>query len=288
MGRTAIMTDSNSGIRQAQAKELGVCVLPMPILLDGEQFFEEISISQEMFYERLAEGCNVSTSQPSVGDVLDIWDELLKEYDEVVHIPMSSGLSAAYGTAEMLAQDYNGRVQVVNNQQISVTQRNSVMDALEMAKQGWSALHIKERLEETKFDSEIYIMVDTLKYLQKGGRLTPAAAAIGAILQIKPVLQIQGEKLDAFAKAYGTKQAKKLIIEAIKRDFATRFVEVDNSKDMRLFIAYSHNLEAAQEFKEEVRATFAGFELDLQPLPLSVASHIGPGALALACSRRII
>lgn len=203
MSRVAIATDSNSGITQAKARELGISVLPMPFYIDGDLFFEDITLTQEQFYEKLQSDCAISTSQPAPGDVTDLWDRLLTEYDEVVYIPMSSGLSNSCETAQMLAEDYKGKVYVVNNQRISVTQKRSVLDAIEMAEQGKSGAEIQRILEEMKLESSIYITVDTLTYLKRGGRVTPAAAAIGTILNIKPVLQIQGEKLDSFAKAIG-------------------------------------------------------------------------------------
>lgn len=223
MGKVAIVTDSNSGITQEQAKEYGVNVLPMPFFINGETFFEDIDLSQEEFYERLEGNADISTSMPAVGSVTELWDKLLEGYDGIVHIPMSSGLSSSCETAIMLAQDYDGKVQVVNNQRISVTQKQSVLDAAELARRGKGAQEIKDYLEQTKFDSSIYIMVDTLAYLKKGGRITPAAAALGTLLKLKPVLQIQGEKLDAFAKARTVKQAKNIMVEAVKNDFEKRF-----------------------------------------------------------------
>ena len=223
MSKVAIVSDSNSGITQLQAEELGITILPMPFFVGDKTLYEDIDLSQKEFYQMLSENANISTSMPLVGNVTDTWDALLKEYDEIVHIPMSSGLSGSCETALMLAQDYEGKVQVVNNQRISVTQRQSVLDAMALAEQGHSAAEIKEILERDKFESSIYIMVDTLYYLKKGGRITPAAAALGTLLKLKPVLQIQGEKLDAFAKARTVKQAKNLMIEAMKHDFAERF-----------------------------------------------------------------
>ena len=201
MSKVAIVTDSNSGITQACAKELGISVLPMPFYINGRLYYEDIDLTQEQFYKALGEDAEISTSQPSPGDVTDLWDGLLKEYDEVVHIPMSSGLSSSCQTAIMLADDYDGKVQVVNNQRISVTQRQSVLDAMAMAEKGYTAKQIKDKLEETKFESSIYITLSTLYYLKKGGRITPAAAALGTLLKLKPVLQIHGEKLDAFSNA---------------------------------------------------------------------------------------
>ena len=286
MSKVIIMTDSNSGITQTQAKEMGVVVLPMPFYINEEMFYEDIDLSQEQFYEKLQAGGDIKTSMPLVGDVTDKWDELLKEYDEVVYIPMSSGLSSSCETAYMLSQDYDGKVEVVNNQRISVTMRQSVIDAKNLAEAGKSAKEIKDILEAAKFDSSIYIMVDTLTYLKKGGRITPAAAALGTLLKLKPVLQIQGEKLDAFAKARTVKQAKNIMIEVMKSDFEKRFDSADG-RNINLEMAYTHDLEAALAFKEEVQAAFPENEIVLNPLSLSVSCHIGPGALAIACSKKI-
>ena len=286
MSKVIIMTDSNSGITQTQAKEMGVVVLPMPFYINEEMFYEDIDLSQEQFYEKLQAGGDIKTSMPLVGDVTDKWDELLKEYDEVVYIPMSSGLSSSCETAYMLSQDYDGKVEVVNNQRISVTMRQSVIDAKNLAEAGKSAKEIKDILEATKFDSSIYIMVDTLTYLKKGGRITPAAAALGTLLKLKPVLQIQGEKLDAFAKARTVKQAKNIMIEAMKSDFEKRFDSADG-RNINLEMAYTHDIDAALAFKEEVQAAFPENEIVLNPLSLSVSCHIGPGALAIACSKKI-
>ena len=286
MSKVIIMTDSNSGITQTQAKKMGVVVLPMPFYINEEMFYEDIDLSQEQFYEKLQAGGDIKTSMPLVGDVTDKWDELLKEYDEVVYIPMSSGLSSSCETAYMLSQDYDGKVEVVNNQRISVTMRQSVIDAKNLAEAGKSAKEIKDILEAAKFDSSIYIVVDTLTYLKKGGRITPAAAALGTLLKLKPVLQIQGEKLDAFAKARTVKQAKNIMIEAMKSDFEKRFDSADG-RNINLEMAYTHDLEAALAFKEEVQAAFPENEIVLNPLSLSVSCHIGPGALAIACSKKI-
>lgn len=286
MSRVVVVTDSNSGITQAEAKELDVVVMPMPFYINEEMFYEDIDLTQEQFYAKLAEGGDIKTSMPLVGDVTDKWDELLKEYDEIVYIPMSSGLSSSCETAYMLSQDYDGKVQVVNNQRISVTMRQSVLDAKAMADSGKTAGEIKDILEDEKFNSSIYIMVDTLSYLKKGGRITPAAAALGALLKLKPVLQIQGEKLDAFAKARTIKQAKNIMIEAMKSDFQKRFDSPDGTK-MNLEIAYTFDKEAAEAFKAEVQEAFPNNEIVMNPLSLSVSCHIGPGALAIACSKKI-
>ncbi len=287
MSKIAIITDSNSGITQKQAEEYGVIVVPMPFYIDEETYYEEINLSQEEFYQKLIGDATISTSMPLVGDVTDLWDKTLEEYDEIVYIPMSSGLSSACETAMMLAQDYDGKVQVVNNQRISVTQRRSVLDACALAKQGKSAEEIKKILDEEGKESSIYIMLDTLTYLKKGGRITPAAAALGSVLRLKPVLQIQGEKLDAFAKARTVKQAKNIMIDAIKKDFEERFGDAEG-KNMYLDMAYTYDLEAAEEFKREVQEVFPNHEIILNPLSLSVSCHIGPGAMALAISHKIV
>lgn len=286
MSKIAIVSDSNSGITQAQAKELGITILPMPFFVKEKTLYEDIDLTQDEFYQMLSEDTDISTSMPLVGNVTDTWDELLKTYDEIVHIPMSSGLSGSCETAMMLAQDYEDKVHVVNNQRISVTQRQSVLDAMALAEQGKSAAQIKEILERDKFESSIYIMVDTLYYLKKGGRITPAAATLGTLLKLKPVLQIQGEKLDAFAKARTVKQAKNLMIDAMKNDFANRFHD-PNGEHMYLEIAYTHNREEAEAFKKEVQEAFPGMEIQMDPLSLSISCHIGPGALAVACSRKL-
>lgn len=286
MSKVAVLTDSNSGLTNKQAEEIGAYVLPMPFMVDGEEFFEGISLTQEKFYQLLASGeADVSTSQPSMESVLVKWDELLKDYDEIVYIPMSSGLSSSYSTAKMLSEDYEN-VEVVNNQRISVTQRNSVIDAVQLANKGYSAKNIREYLEKVKFDSSIYIMLDTLKYLKKGGRITPAAAALGTILRIKPVLQIQGEKLDQFAKARTVTQAKTLMIDAVSKDIESRFG--GNADNVNVSIAHTNNIAAAEEFCEEVKKVFPNHNIYIDHLSLSISCHIGPGALALACSKKIL
>lgn len=286
MSKVAIMTDSNSGITQAEGKKLGITVLPMPFYIDNEMYYEDIDLTQEEFYERLKSDCEIKTSMPLVGDVTDKWDELLKEYDEVLYIPMSSGLSSSCETAMMLSQDYDGKVCVVNNQRISVTMRQSVLDAIELREKGKTAAEIQEILEEKKFESSIYIMLDTLYYLKKGGRITPAAAALGTILKLKPVLQIQGEKLDAFAKARTAKQGKSIMIDTVKKDFSEKYNDPEG-KNMHIEVAYSYDIEAAQKFKEELQAEFPDHDIVMNPLSLSVSCHIGPGAIAVAYSKRI-
>ena len=287
MGKIAIVTDSNSGITQKEGKELGISVIPMPFYINEELYFEDITLTQDEFYQKLNEDEDIKTSQPAPGDVLDLWEKLLEDHDEIVHIAMSSGLSSSCATAAMLADDYDGKVQVVDNQRISVTQRQSVLDAAKLAEEGKSAKEIKDILEADKLDSGIYIMVDTLKYLKKGGRVTAAGAAIGTVLGIKPVLQIHGEKLDAFAKTRGVKQAKKKMIAAVRRELEARFQDGDCGKHAYLQSAYTKDEEAALKWKEELMAEFPGMEFQQDPLSLSVACHIGAGALAVAWTHKI-
>lgn len=287
MSGIAVITDSNSGINFEDAKELGIKVLPMPFLIDGKTYFEEISLSQEEFFEKLENDVDISTSQPSPESVMKIWDEALEEADEVVYIPMSSGLSSSCHTALMLADDYDGKVQVVDNQRISVTQRQSVLDAMELAKRGLTAVQIKEKLEKVKFESSIYIMLDTLKYLKKGGRITPAAAAFGSALRLKPVLTIQGEKLDAYTIAKTKKQGVKKMLAAIEDDINKRFGGTDHMENIHMEIAHTKNPEAAEDLKQQIIEKFGVTEVDLYPLSLSIACHIGPGSIAVACSKVI-
>ena len=283
MKSIAIVTDSNCGMSPTQVKDLGIYMLPMPFFIDDKEYLEDIDMNQSEFFQHLEQnpGCRVSTSQPTPESVTTLWDKLLKDYDEIVHIPMSSGLSSSMQTARMLAEDYDGRVRVVNNQRISGTLRYSAIEAIQQAKNGLSADEIGTWLEKTRFDSSIYITVATLKYLKQGGRITPAAAALGTMLRLKQVLQIQGEKLDAFSKARTMTQAKSTMTKAIKDDIADRFGEKIN-----LDVIHSHNLEAAEEFRKEVLTTFPNIgEVNIFPLSLSVSCHIGPGSLALTCSK---
>ena len=287
MRKIAIVTDSNSGITQDEGRKLGISVLPMPFYINEVMYLEGVTLSQEEFYERLKKDEPISTSQPNPGEVCGLWDTLLKEYNEIVHIPMSSGLSASCETAMGLARDYHGKVQVVDNQRISVTQKQSVMDALTLVQAGKSAAEIREILEAERRESSIYITLETLKYLKKGGRITPAAAAIGTVLNLKPVLQIQGDKLDAYSKVRGKKQAKRVMLKAMKEDFDSRFAEYAKRGEMCLEMAYTGNQEEAEEFKKEVQEMFPDYEIQMDPLSLSVACHIGHGALAVACSKKV-
>ncbi len=284
--KIAVVTDSNSGITQTEALERGIRVLPMPFMINEEPFYEDITLTQTEFYEKLESGADVVTSQPSPESVMKLWDEILKEHDEIVYIPMSSGLSGSCQSAIMLSEDYDGRVQVVNNQRISVTQRQSALDAKLLAERGMDAAQIKDFLEKDKYNSSIYIMLDTLYYLKKGGRITPAAAAIGTMLKLKPVLTIQGDKLDAFAKARTSNQGKSIMINAIRNDMENRFggAKADN---IWLEVAYTKNEDTMRQFVAELEKEFPGFDIVANPLSLSVACHIGPGALAVACCTKI-
>ncbi len=285
--KVAILTDSNSGITQKQGEEAGIYVIPMPFMMDDETYYEDISLTQEEFFQKLEGGVDISTSQPSPADIMDLWNKLLEEYDEVVHIPMSSGLSSSCQTALMLAEDYEGKVFVVNNQRISVTLRQSVLEAKKMADAGMTGSDIRKKLEDTKLDSSIYITLDTLEYLKKGGRITPAAALLGSFLRIKPVLTIQGEKLDAFAKARTMKQAKSLMVNAVKKDMEERFGDPEGIHTS-IAVAHSQNEEAALEFKRELEELFPKTgEIYVDHLSLSVSCHIGPGALAIACTKNL-
>ena len=285
MGNVAIVTDSNSGISQAEGKELGIYVIPMPFLVDGKLYFEDVDMNKEQFYHFLENDADLSTSQPSPGDVMDLWDKLLKEYDEIVHIPMSSGLSASCSTAMGLARDYDGKVQVVDNQRISVTMQQSVMDAKHLVAAGKSATQIKEILEKEALESSIYLMVDTLKYLKKGGRITPSAALLGSALNLKPILQIRGDKLDAYKKVRGVKAAKKNMLEAMKKDVEGRFSDYVTKGQLKLHVAYTTDEETARQWKEEVQSVFPNIAISrMDPLSFSVTCHTGPGVLAIAAS----
>ena len=286
--KIAVVTDSNSGITQAQAKEMGVTVLPMPFMIDGETYYEDITLTREQFYQRLQDNADIATSQPTPDSILKMWDGLLKEYDQIIHIPMSSGLSGSCSTAMVLAgeDEYEGKVFVVDNRRISVTQYQSVKDAQMLAAMGMDGAQIKKRLEETAADSVIFITVDTLKYLKKGGRITPAAAALGTLLKIKPVLIILGEKLDSFAKARTMKQAKTMMMNAIQKELDERLHDSE-CRNCHLAIAHTDNEEAALEFKKEVEERFPNADVYMAPLSLSIACHIGPGSLAVTATRKM-
>ena len=287
MAKTAIATDSNSGITPSRAKKLGVHVLPMSFYINDQKYYEGVDLSQKDFYQLIADAkTTVGTSQPSLTELSDFWKKLLREYDEVVYIPMSSGLSSSCTTAMMLAKDFGGRVYVVDNQRISVTQYQSVADAALMAKGGMSARRIKKRLEADKLESSIYIMVNNLNYLKRGGRITSAGALIANVMNLKPVLQIQGEKLDAYAKCRGIKAAKAKMLDAMHEDFDTRFRSYVENGEMSLMYSYSDMPEdEVERWKKEIEASFPHFKLRAEPLSLSIGCHIGPGSLAIACAK---
>ena len=286
MGKVAIITDSNSGITQEMGAKLGVYVIPMPFYINGEEFFEDITLTKEEFYQRIGEeGVEITTSMPSPGEVVALWEELLEQYDEVVYIPMSSGLSSSCATAISMAEEYDNRVQVVDNQRISVILEQSVLDAINLRKEGKSALEIREILEKEKLEASIYITVDTLKYLKKGGRVTAAGAAIGTVLNVKPVLTIQGDKLDSYAKVRGWKMAKRTMLEAMEKDIMERFAKYEGKMTMQ--IAYTCDEAEVKEWEQEVSSYFPQFDVLVRPLSLSIACHIGPGAMAIACAKRV-
>lgn len=288
MNKVAVITDSNSGIRQSEGDVLGIKILPMPFTINKETYYEDINLTQDEFFDKLMQGAEVFTSQPAAGDVCALWDEVLKEYDEIVHIPMSSGLSGSCQTAIMLANEYNGRVQVVDSQRVSVTQKWDVYDAIALIKEGKSAKEIKDILEANKLNASIYITVNTLEYLRKGGRVTPAVAVLGGMLKIKPILQIQGEKLDTFSKTRTMSKATKIMIDAIADDLKTRISPETGDKGAHICIAYSYDKEAALELKKELALIYPDNEIICDPLSLSVACHIGPHALAIAVCKKII
>ncbi len=286
MKKIAVVTDTNSGISQEEADRIGCVLIPMPFIIDGEEYFEGVNLTQEKFYEIQASGRRITTSQPNINNIVELWKELLKKYDEIVHIPMSSGLSQSCETATSFAKEFNGKVQVVNNRRVSISMRSSVVDALNMAKEGKDAKEIKQYLEETAADSSIYLLVDTLKYLKQGGRVTPAAAAIGTLLGIKPVLQIQGGKLDKLAKVRNVKSAKETMINALKNDLEGRFAHLVQNDAMRISVAHTCNENAAKEFAEELKREFPKIQFDFcDALALSIATHTGPNVLACGCYR---
>lgn len=288
--KVAIMTDSNSGITQKEANELGIFVLPMPFTINGQEFEEDINLTQDEFYDKLMTGAEVFTSQPAAGEVTKFFDNILKEYDQIVHIPMSSGLSGSCQTALMLAQEdeYKEKVYVVDSQRISVTQKWDVLDALALSKQGKDAKEIHDILMDNKLNASIYITVNTLKYLKKGGRITPAAAALGGLLKIKPILTIQGEKLDSFQKTRTMAKASKIMIDAITKDIKERIDDSEDMSNTHIMIAYTYDKDQALEFKKQVEEIFPNHEVICDPLSLSVACHIGPHSLAIAACKKII
>lgn len=279
--RVAVATDSNSGITQAQGARHGIGVIPMPFLIDGKEYFEDVSITREEFFRKLEEGADVQTSQPSPEAVTSLWDELLKEHEGVVYIPMSGGLSGSVQTALTLAEDYGGRVQVVDNHRISATQKQSVLEALRLAEDGWDAKTIRDFLMAHAYDASIYIAVDTLKYLKKGGRVTAAGAALGSLLNIKPILQIQGDKLDAYAKVRGMKLAQEKMLQAVQNDMEGRFA----GQEVLIKGAYTCDEKAAAQWRKTISARFPKHKVSLDPLALSISCHIGFGSMAVVCMK---
>ncbi len=283
MGRVAIITDTNSGISAELAKELGIFLVPMPFTVDGTEFFENVSCTYEQFFDMLAEGKDVKTSQPAPHALISMWDEVLKEYDEIVYIPMSSALSGTCSTAKSLALDYDGKVCVADNKRISITQMSSVKDALNLAKDGLSAQEICELLEKNAYDCSIYLAVNTLELLKKSGRVTAAGATIATVLGIKPVLQIQGEKLDAFAKVRGMANAEKTMLEAIRKDLDTRFA----GRNVRVCAAYSGDIEPALDWHKSCQQYFGDDTIEMYKLPISISCHIGAGVKAIGILTQI-
>ena len=281
--KIAIVTDSNSGMTLQESQALSVSLLPMPFSIDGESFFEGVNLTQEMFFEKQEAGADISTSQPAPADILELWENLLKDHDQIVHIPMSSGLSNACATAKILAQEFDGRVFVVDNKRISATQRDSVLNAVKMAEQGMDGQTIRDKLEAAAMDADIYIAVNTLKYLKKGGRITPAAAAIGTALHIKPVLKISGEKLDAFAKVRGIKQAQQKMIDTARKEMNERYA----GQEVLIQAAYSGDPETGRAWKELLEQEFPDQEIYCAPLALSIACHIGAGAMGITCMKKM-
>ncbi|MBR2949370.1 MAG: DegV family protein [Lachnospiraceae bacterium] len=287
MNKIAIVTDSNSGITQLEAEKIGIFVIPMPFYIDGKFYLEGVNLTQEAFYEKLTQEAEISTSCPSPGDVIDLWEKLLETYEQVIYIPMSSSLSSSCQTAIMMAQDYEGKVFVVDNQRISVSLKQSVLEAAKMAKEGMDASAICETLEKEKLEASIYITLESLKYLKKGGRITPAAAAVGTVLNIKPVLQIQGEKLDAYAKARGKKQAHKMMVKALQDDLENRFLNEAEAGKLSFYSAYTGDPGEAEEYIKELEEVF-GVSFTLEPLPLSISCHIGPGAVGIGVVKNLV
>ena len=288
--KVAVMTDSNSGLSQKEGKEFGITIVPMPFMIDGEEYFEDINLTQEMFYEKLQGDADVSTSQPAIGVIMSMWDELLSSYDQIVYIPMSSGLSKSCESAKMLAEaEYEGKVFVVDNKRISVTQKSSVFDAIELAKQGYSGKEIHDKLIESSMHASIYIMLDTLKYLRKGGRITPAAAAVGGLLKIKPVLKIAGDKLDKFRMMNRTiPNARRIIIDAIKEDINGFLKDLDGRTDNVEIQAAFTGVDKTEVLAlvEQAEEEFGLKVVYVDPLSLSVSCHIGDGAIALTVVKK--
>ena len=289
MAKTAILTDTNSGITSKEAAAMGIFLLHMTFTVNGQDYREELDIKWDKFYAMLSDNrTTVSTTQPSPGELSELWSNILKYHDEIVYIPMSSSLSSSWQTAKLLAaSDFPDKVFVADNRRISVTQYQSVADAKAMADKGIGAAEIVRRLEEDAAASSIYIMVNKLTYLKRGGRVTAAGALIANVMNLKPVLQIQGEKLDAYSKCRGTKAAKQSMLDAMKKDLDTRFKDIVDEGKMTLHASFCNmTVFDVESWKEEISQAFPGFEIHSAPLSLSIGCHIGPGALAIACAKR--
>ena len=286
--KTAIMTDTNSGITKDIAKELGIYVIPMPVIIDEETYYENDTITEEEFFCALSGDRHITTSQPSPGDVMDLWNQILDEgYDELVYIPMSSGLSNSCAAALGYSQEYDGKVEVIDNHRISVTMYQSVLHARDLALQGASAKEIKTALEDDAYNSSIYLAVNTLEYLKKGGRITPAAALIGSVLSIKPILTIQGEKLDSYAKTRGSmKKAEEKMLSAVQSDIEKRFASLDQTKLHIGAAGAGLTVEQQEEWVNLLRSKFPGADIFYSPLSASISVHTGPGAVGIGISFR--
>lgn len=281
--KIAIVTDTNSGFSKFEAEKLGIFIVPMPVIINSETYFENENITMDKFITYLESGQDISTSQPSPGDIMDLWNNILSsgDYDQILYIPMSSGLSKSCETATVLSGDYENKVYVVDNKRVSVTLKESVLQADMLAKNGHSASEIKDILEKDSLNSVIYIMLNTLEYLKKGGRITPAVAMLGSVLKIKPILSIQGDKLDSFAKARNINKGKNIMLETVKNDLTNRFASNDMS---RLKIALAGSLSDAEQInsiKEFFQNEFPECEIYYDPLPISLTCHIGPEAFGI-------
>ena len=286
MKPVGIITDSHSSISQAEAEKLGIRVLPMPFYIDGECYYEGINLTREEFFSKLESGSKITTSQPGPADVYDIWDKALEEYEKVLYMPLSSGLSGSYATAVAMAQEepYEGRIIVVDHGQIAAPLYRMILDTLDMIEKGYSAEKIKEILESGKNRMMIYIGVQTLEYLKRGGRVTPAAAALGSVLNIKPVLKLETGKLDSFKKCRGFGKAKKAMIEAMQEEINVRFADAKADGKIHLLAATSANEEETAEWVHEIEEAFPGMKVFCAPLSLGVSCHTGTGALGIGCA----
>lgn len=288
MKQVGVVTDSHSGISQEEAKKLGIYVLPMPFYMEEECFYENVTITRDTFFKELSEGKNVSTSQPSPGDVMKLWKEVLREYETIVYLPISSGLSGSYETAHMLSEEeeFENRVYVVDHGRVASPLRRTILDTLELVKEGYTAAQIKDILEGERDKVSIYIAVETLEYLKKGGRITPATAAIGTLLNIKPVLQLDVGMLESFSKCRGMKKARKEMLAAIRKDMETRYRDAFEKGEVYLLAASSADEETTKEWLAEIQSEFPGMEVQFDYLPLAICCHTGEGALGVGCSCR--